>query len=373
MASPTIPKPLAGFTIGVTADRRSDEQMSLLEGRGATCVHGPTVRTHPLRPEAEIGHATREVIGNPPDFALLTTGIGVRGWLEAADALLVGEQLREALGGARLLARGPKAHGAAITAGLDVEWNAPTATSQELISKLKELAPIGARICVQVDGDPERSMVPTLVDSGFDVVAVPVYRWSLPEDCQSAEALVRSVAERRVDLVTFTARPAAENFAKIAEGLELDDAVRSAFAGDVKVVCIGNVCAEGVGQLCPSPIIPPRFRLGAMVVTITEVLGAMRQRTVIGGCSIELQGRLVHVDGAPPVMLSDRERQVLELLVDRGGAVVSKSHMLSAVWGERGTDTHVVEVTVGRLRKRLGPAGCGIETVVRRGYRASGC
>jgi uroporphyrinogen-III synthase len=38
------------------------------------------------------------------------------------------------------------------------------------------------------------------------------------------------------------------------------------------------------------------------------------------------------------------------------------------VWGEVG-DEHVVEVTVARLRRRLGAAGGGIETVVRRGYR----
>lgn len=371
MPTSIAPKPLAGFTIGVTADRRSAEQMSLLEGRGATCVHGPTVRTHPLRPEAEIGDATRKVIDHTPDFVLLTTGIGVRGWLEAADAVLIGEQLREALGGARLLARGPKAHGAAITAGLDVEWNAPTATSSELISKLCELAPQGARVCVQVDGDPDRSMVPALQELGFDVIPVPVYRWSLPENCGPAEALVRSVAEQRVDMVTFTARPAAENFTKIAESLGLDNAVRAAFAETVKVVCIGSICAEGVNRLCEAPIVPPRFRLGAMVMTITDVLGSGRRKTSIGGCEVELQGRLVQVDGGVPEMLSDRERQVLDVLIAREGVVVSKAKLLRQVWGERGSDTHVVEVTVGRLRKRLGPAGAGIETVVRRGYRAS--
>ena len=34
-------------------------------------------------------------------------------------------------------------------------------------------------------------------------------------------------------------------------------------------------------------------------------------------------------------------------------------------------DDHAVEVTVGRLRRRLAPASEGIETVMRRGYRLS--
>src|SRR4029079_12827743 len=38
--------PLAGFTIGVTADRRADEQIQLLERKGATVLHGPTITTH---------------------------------------------------------------------------------------------------------------------------------------------------------------------------------------------------------------------------------------------------------------------------------------------------------------------------------------
>ncbi|MEM7272454.1 MAG: uroporphyrinogen-III synthase [Actinomycetota bacterium] len=371
MSVPSPPKPLAGYTIGVTADRRSDEQISLLAGRGAECMHGPTVRTHPLRPEAEIAAATKRLVAEPPDFVLLTTGIGVRGWLEAADALLIGEELRLVLAASRLLVRGPKAHGAAITAGLDVEWNAPTATTDEVIGKLVELAEPGARVGVQIDGDPHRSLVPELEAKGYDVIAVPVYRWSLPDDLTKAQSLVRAVVDRRVDLVTFTARPAAENFTRVAVDLGLLGEVRAAFADDVEVVCIGHVCAEGAVDLCDEPIIPERFRLGAMVMTITSTLAARNHTVMIGGHEVALQGRMAWVEGSEPVMLTGRERQILQVLLQRGGAVMSKEQLLRSVWSGSESDEHVVEVTVGRLRRRLGPAGPGIETVIRRGYRVS--
>ncbi|MEL7156859.1 MAG: uroporphyrinogen-III synthase [Actinomycetota bacterium] len=371
MGTLDAPKPLAGYTIGVTADRRSDEQISLLTGRGAECLHGPTVRTHPLRPEKEIAEATGRLLAEPPEFVLLTTGIGVRGWLESADALLIGEQLRAVLTASRLLVRGPKAHGAAITAGLEVEWNAPSATSAELIAKLDELADAGSRIGVQVDGDPHRSLVPELRDRGYDVVPVPVYRWSLPDDLTRANSLIRAVVDRRVDLVTFTARPAAENFTRIAADLGALGEVRAAFAERVKIVCIGHVCAEGVVDLCEAPIIPARFRLGAMVMTITDELAADNQTIAIGGHEIHLQGRMAWVAGGEPVTLTGRERQILQVLMARNGAVVPKEDLLRTVWRGTESDPHVVEVTVGRLRRRLGPAGPGIETVIRRGYRLS--
>ena len=52
----------------------------------------------------------------------------------------------------------------------------------------------------------------------------------------------------------------------------------------------------------------------------------------------------------------------------QANAVVSKNEMMHTVWGAN-VDDHVLEVTVGRLRRRLGPAGTAICTVVRRGYR----
>ena len=74
------------------------------------------------------------------------------------------------------------------------------------------------------------------------------------------------------------------------------------------------------------------------------------------------------VAGEEPVQLTDRERAVLTALSRRPGAVVSKGELRKQVWAN-GADDHAVEVTVGRLRRRLGPASDGIETVMRRGYR----
>ena len=363
---------LEGFAIGVTADRRADEQISLFEGRGADCVHGATVRTHPIRPEAEIREATLAFIDSPPDILVATTGIGVRGWLEAADAIQVGEELRQAIAQTRMFVRGPKTHGAAITAGLDVEWNAATATTAEIVDHLASIVQPADRIAIQIDGSPQQPIIGQISALGAQVTAVPVYRWTLPDDPGPAEALVRAVTERRVDAVTFTSRPAAENFTEIARNTGLLDEVQQAFASDVVACCVGSISAEGLDRLAPIDIVQPeRFRLGAMVMTLTKTLNRQGFDVPIGGVNVTVQGRRIVVDDEPPVNLSLRERQLLGALVRRPGVVYSKTQLLDEVWGARESNPHVVEVTIGRLRRRLGPAGPGIETVMKRGYRAS--
>ncbi len=365
-------KPLTGYTIGVTADRRADEQISLLEGRGARCIHGQTIRTHPLRPEAEIRAVTEAFLADPPEILIATTGIGVRGWLEAADALHLGADLRTALAQCRVFARGPKAHGAAVTAEVSVEWSGTSATTAEVLERVRDEVVPGQRVAVQVDGAPGHPLIGAIEELGAEVLTVPVYRWELPADTTKAEALIRAVADQKVDGVTFTARPAAQNFVALAKAMGLLEPVRQAMNGPVKAFCVGPVCAEGVADLnIGSPIQPERFRLGSMVMSITRTFEAQNNNVEIGGVEVRLQGRMVGIGDEEPTMLTGRERQVLDVLVKRPGVVHSKESLLREVWGAAESNAHVVEVTIGRLRKRLGEAGVGIETVMRRGYRAS--
>lgn len=367
---PMVTGPLAGFTIGVTADRRADEQMQLLEQRGAICMHGPVIRTHPLGPEDVLRRATVEVIDRPPDYALLTTGIGVRGWLEAADALEIGDDLRRALSTATVFARGPKAMGAAVTGGVEVAWSSPQATSAALVTRLAADGVAGKRVAIQLDGAVGDELSSAIQALGAHVVAVPVYRWSLPDDLSPAARIVRAVADGTVDAVTFTARPAVENFLEIADQLGLDDQVMQAMNERVAVFCVGPVCAGRAMELgITGPLQPERPRLGAMVQHLTAWFAQRERELQLAGRSVRLQGRLVTVEGGEPVRLSDRERSVLDVLAERPGVVHSKRSLLRAVWGVAETDEHVVEVTVARLRQRLGAAAEGIETVVRRGYR----
>jgi DNA-binding response OmpR family regulator len=95
-----------------------------------------------------------------------------------------------------------------------------------------------------------------------------------------------------------------------------------------------------------------------------------RQTLRIGELDVERAKRQVRWAGSP-VPLSPREFAVLDVLVGRAGAVVTKDELLRAVWGdEQAATRNAVEVYVGYLRRKLEAAGAGevLRTVRGHGY-----
>ncbi len=124
--------------------------------------HGAALRIVPLADDAELLAATKRLIANPPDITVATTGIGFRGWLEAAEGWGIGDELLAALGSGSLLARGPKARGAIRTCGLIEEWSPPSESSAEVLDHLLARGVDGARIAVQLHGEPLPDVVEAL-------------------------------------------------------------------------------------------------------------------------------------------------------------------------------------------------------------------
>lgn len=358
--------PLEGFAVGMTADRRAEEQGELLRRRGARVVHGPSIRTIPLADDERLAAATASLLDVPPDVVVLLTGLGTRGWIAAAEGLGVDDALRGALAGARIIARGPKAAGAALSASLDVAWIAATETSEEVLDRLRDEGVAGVRIAVQRDGGDIAVLADALAALGAEVVDVPVYRWTTPDDPEPALRLIEAACDRRLDAITFTSSPAVENLLTLAGEAGLEPAFREALATTVRVACVGPVCAAtAVRSGLVDVVQPRRARLGAMVQALVRSFEDRALTFPLGGVEVRLQGATA-VIGERTVSLSPRERGVLEVLGREPGRVLSKTDLLHALWGDG--DPHTVEVTVARLRRRLGPPGRALRALPRRGY-----
>lgn len=360
------PGTLAGFTVGITADRRKGELSSMLERRGARVLSAPALRLVPLEDDTELLARTCEILVRPPSIVVATTGIGFRGWIEAADGWGLGDRLLDVLGNAKLVARGPKAAGALRAAGLREYWSPASEQGADVARWLLQRGVAGEHIAVQLHGDPQLGVLRQLELAGAEVTGVPVYRWVLPADLGPLHRLSDALGDRTVDALAFTSAPAAANLLRFAEqtgrGPELIEQLR-----DVLLACVGPVCAQPLQALGLECVTPERSRLGALVRLVSEEVPRRRGSTLRAGLSVlQIRNHAVVLDGRS-VPLTAGPMSVLRALGEARGDVVSRDDLLRCLPGSS-DDPHALDSTIARLRGALGRPGL-VRTVVKRGYR----
>jgi uroporphyrinogen-III synthase len=365
--------PLTGFTIGITAARRANEFAALLERRGAQVEHAPAIEIIPLADDAELRSVTDQIIDNAPEIVVATTGIGFRGWMEAAEDWGVAERLIAALEPTRLLARGPKAKGAIRAAGLREEWSPPNESSSEVLEHLLDEGVEGTRVGVQLHGattewEPLPDFCEVLREAGAEVLPIPVYRWLPPQDTTAMDQMIASIVGGDLDAVSFTSAPAVASMLGRAQDTGRLDGLLDALRTDVHVMCVGSVTAGPLTALRVPTSRPHRFRLGALARHIAEELPRRVPTLRVAGHDMSIRSRSVMVDGELRP-LSPAGLTLLKALARRPGRVVSRHALLTELPGGGG-DTHAVETAMARLRAGLGDPRM-IQTVVKRGYRLS--
>lgn len=362
--------PLSGFRIGVTAARKVDEQVALLERRGASVEWAPALSLDPNHvDDHELRAATEEVLATPVDMFLATTGIGMKTWLDAAERWGMLPDLLTALGSAEILARGPKSVGALRRRGLRELWAPESECFEDVLEHLRGRSLEGLRIVVQEHGQSLSMVAHALRRQGADVTTVTVYRVASADDPEPMFKLVDQIADRALDAVTFTSAPAVAALMEAAGPTGRRDDLVSAFQADVVAACVGPVTAAAFEMWGVPTIYPERSRLGAMVKQLEVELPSRRSGLAIelvGGHLLLLHGDDVLLDGVD-VRLSPAPAAVLQALVANPGNVVSRRALLAMLPSGTAGSEHAVEMAVARLRAALGTRA--VQTVVKRGYR----
>jgi len=96
---------------------------------------------------------------------------------------------------------------------------------------------------------------------------------------------------------------------------------------------------------------------------IAEVLARLRaltrrgsdrsERLAFGGIALDLTANAVVRDGGEPIELSQREAELLELLLRDPRAVLTREIAIERIWGGAAVD-NIVDRYVARLRRKLG-------------------
>ncbi|MEJ7650016.1 MAG: response regulator transcription factor [Nakamurella sp.] len=215
-----------------------------------------------------------------------------------------------------------------------------------------------ARVVLVEDSDPIRTTVSrALVAEGFAVTAL----------ADGAE-LERELQERSADLVVLDVMlPGRDGFALL-------DLVRSRTAVPVLMLTARDATADRVRGLTNGAddyLVKP-FAMAELIARCRVLL-----RRSGGPTAAVVLGDLELRDGATTVLragalleLTDTERRLLGYLAARPGRVVTKTQLLTAVWGYDGFDPNVVEVHISAVRRKLEQHGPRmLHTVRGTGYR----
>ncbi len=356
---------LDGFRIAVTSDRRSEDLIAAFERRGADVLHAPTIRMTGADDDETLVRETQAIIDAEPNVLLATTSYGIRRWFESADAAGLGDDLLEVLARSRILVRGPKARGAVRAAGLDDHGMSEHETTTSLVDHVLREPVAGATVAVQLHGFTDPVQLDRLRTAGADVLPVSPYRWTVHEDAERVQRLITAICSGGVDAVTFTSAPAVEALFSVADADSRLEELHSALRSTVLSAAVGPVTAAPLVSAGILPIVPDRFRMGALVRLLCEHLerSALRIETATG--PLEVRGSQVRLDGRRAT-LSPIARALFSALVRANGATLSRRDLSDAAPGA--LDDHAVDVAISRLRQAL-PDPNLVQTVIKRGYR----
>lgn len=358
---------LTGFRIGVTSDRRSADLIDALERRGAEVLHAPVLKIAPIAEDAELVKETRDLIVARPDYLLVTTAYGMRRWIESADAHGQGEDLTEVLEHASIHVRGPKARGAVRAAGFTDDGISEDERTSTLVDSVLEKGVDGSTVAIQMHGHADLDDIARLEAAGARVITVSPYRWVVPEgSAEKVEKLIDAVVSGGLDVVTFTAAPAVDALWSAAHEQGRYWELVQAFQTNVVAATVGPVTAQPLQDVGIDPLIPERFRMGAMIRQIVEYLsdrGTQRCATAFGELSI--RGSQITL-GEETVELGPSQLALFRAIADAEGAVLSRADLIGIL--PEGQGDHALDMAVSRLRQSL-PNPKLVATVIKRGYR----
>ena len=241
---------LNGRRVLILESRRSPELALLVMNYGGTPVVAPSLSEVPLESNTEAVAMATDVVRGRFDLVVLMTGVGVRLWIKLVEPTLGCDAFVRGLGRSRLLARGPKPVAALREVGLTPWATVPTPnTWREVIATLDQRAaemPLArARLAIQEYGLPNHDLMNALTTRGANVIAVPIYRWAMPDDTAPLRRAVHAIVRNEIDMLALTAGIQLVHLLRAAAELGLEPAVRRGLERTT-IASIGPMTSEEI-------------------------------------------------------------------------------------------------------------------------------
>jgi uroporphyrinogen-III synthase len=239
---------MKGKRIAILEARLGRELADLVAQRGGVPVHAAALAEVPDLDADAIAGLVRSLAARPAALAIFQTGVGTRALFDATDRLGATPQLLQLLERSTVVARGPKPIGALRARGVRIDRTAAEPyTTHEVLAAIGEMPLGGARVIVQRYGVANADLDQALAARGAQVLEIPTYRWSLPQDLAPLVALVGALERREIDAVAFTNAEQARNLFAVARDMGKEDVLRAGLNATL-VASIGPVASAALRE-----------------------------------------------------------------------------------------------------------------------------
>lgn len=266
---------LEGITVVGFESRMADTTARLIEKYGGQALSAPSMQEAPLEEHDAVFEFAEDLFGGTVDIAIFTTGVGVRMMIETLETRYATADIVEALAGVAVVARGPKPVRALKTYDVPITVKVPEPNTWnevlDVVTTRPETAPLGGkRVAVQEYGRPNPDLNEALQEEGAELLRVPIYRWTLPDDLQPLKNGLRALIGGEAQVAVFTSRQQVEHVLQVAAGEGWERALRQAFE-DKLVASVGPVCSEALEKHgIEVGYEPERPKLGILIRGLAE-------------------------------------------------------------------------------------------------------
>ena len=130
----------------------------------------------------------------------------------------------------------------------------------------------GKTVAIQLHGYTDVRQLERLRMSGATVLTVTPYRWVKPDGADRLPRLIEAACSGNLDVLTFTSAPAVDAMWSTAHEMGLYKQLVESLKTTVTTAVVGPVTAQPLLDAGITPLVPERFRMGALIRLVCEHL-----------------------------------------------------------------------------------------------------
>jgi uroporphyrinogen-III synthase len=235
-----------GKRIAVLEARLGRQLAELVTQRGGVPFHAPALAELPDLDAGAIAALVKSLEERPAKLAIFQTGVGTRALFNATDGLGITARFLALVAKMVVVVRGPKPTGALRARGVRIDREAGDPfTTHEVLAAVVDVELRGERVIVQRYGTVNTELDRALEARGAQVVEIPTYRWSLPQDTRPLAELIGALERREMDAAVFTNAEQVRNLFAVAGQLGKSEPLRAGLNATL-VASIGPVASAAL-------------------------------------------------------------------------------------------------------------------------------